>query len=326
MIISKTPFRISLFGGGTDYPIWYNNNSGRVISSTIDKYAIISLRTLPPFFQHKYRIIYSIIECVNKFNEIKHPAVREILKSFNLKEGLEIHYDGDLPARSGLGSSSSFTVGLLNILNHLNDIKVSKKKLAEQAIDFEQNIMKENVGSQDQIAAAYGGLNEIVFKKNRFTVNSLNLDKENLNKLQKSICLCFSGKSRFASNIAKKKTSNIKSKTKIFEELESYANEGIKIIKAKSIDLKLLGNLLNESWNSKKKLSKIVTNDEIDYIYNKGIQAGAYGGKILGAGGGGFIIFIADSDRMDYIKKKLKPFTTLNINFSFEGSKIYKIF
>ena len=181
MIISKTPYRISFFGGGSDYPAWYRRNGGAVLSTTIDKYIYITCRELPPFFEHKYRIVWSKIETVKNIKQIKHHAVREMLKHYKIKSGLEIHYDGDLPARSGMGSSSVFVVGLMNALNNYSDIKKEKKQLAKDSIKFEQKILKEAVGSQDQVAATYGGFNKIIFKTNGdFNVKPVNIKKKTL--------------------------------------------------------------------------------------------------------------------------------------------------
>ena len=204
MIISKTPYRISFFGGGSDYPSWYLKNGGAVLSSTIDKYIYISCRDLPQFFKHKYRIVWSQIETVQNINQIKHRAVKEMLRYYKIKNGLEIHYDGDLPARSGVGSSSVFVVGLMNLLNQFQGIKLNKKKLAKKSINFEQKILRDAVGSQDQIAATYGGFNKIIFKAGGdFKVNSVNVNKKTLIKLNKNLLLVYTGIKRTAHDIAK---------------------------------------------------------------------------------------------------------------------------
>ena len=205
MIVSKTPFRISFFGGGTDYPKWYLKYGGKVISTSIDKYCYISCRELPPFFSHNHRIVYSKIENAKKINQIKHPVVRAILTRFNVKRGLEIHHDGDLPAKSGIGSSSSFTVGMLNALYAMQKKKINKFQLANQAIFLEQNILRENVGSQDQIAAAYGGFNYINFSKNgTFKILKNNFKKKNINRIEESIVLCYTSLARISGHVAKK--------------------------------------------------------------------------------------------------------------------------
>src|SRR3989339_554956 len=199
MIISKTPFRISFFGGGTDYPVWYKENTGAVLSATIDKYCYISVRYLPPFFEHKHRIVYSRIENVKRINEIQHPVVKALLKLFKFERGVEIHHDGDLPARSGLGSSSAFTVGMLNSLYALQGKIISKNELAKQAIHVERDILRENVGSQDQIAVACGGLNKITFRSDHnFKIDPITLNRERINLLESHLMLIFTGLSRFA--------------------------------------------------------------------------------------------------------------------------------
>ena len=199
MIISKTPFRISLFGGGTDYPSWYRDNGGSVLATAIDKYCYISCRHLPPFFEHKHRVVYSKVESVKEINEIQHPAVRAVLSTLGTNEGLEIHHDGDLPARSGLGSSSSFTVGLINALNALKGQQTSKEDLAKQAIYIEQEVLKENVGSQDQILAAFGGFNRIDFNSDdSFNITPVIINKDLTGQLQNHMLLFFTGLSRYA--------------------------------------------------------------------------------------------------------------------------------
>ncbi|MBT4258800.1 MAG: kinase, partial [Nitrospina sp.] len=211
MIISKTPFRISLFGGGTDYPSWYRDNGGSVLATAIDKYCYISCRHLPPFFEHKHRIVYGKVESVKDIEEIQHPVVRAVLSTLGTRAGLEIHHDGDLPARSGLGTSSSFTVGLINAMNAMKGLQTSKDDLAKQAIYIEQEVLKENVGSQDQILAAFGGFNKIDFNTDdSFNITPVIINKELTCKLQDHMLLFFTGLSRYASDIAKDKLANIK--------------------------------------------------------------------------------------------------------------------
>ena len=213
MIISKTPFRISLFGGGTDYPSWYRDNGGSVLATAIDKYCYISCRHLPPFFDHKHRIVYSKVESVKEIKEIQHPVVRAVLSTLGTRAGLEIHHNGDLPARSGMGSSSSFTVGLINAINAMKGLQTSKDDLAKQAIYIEQEVLKENVGSQDQILAAFGGFNKIDFNADdSFNITPVIINKDLTCKLQDHMLLFFTGLSRYASDIAKAKIANIKNK------------------------------------------------------------------------------------------------------------------
>ncbi len=324
MIISSTPFRVSLFGGGTDYPAWFKKNGGSVISFAINKYCYISIRPLPSFFDYKYRFVYSKEERVNNFNKIEHPAIKGVLSfmKWDINKTFELHHDGDLPARSGLGSSSSFTVGLLNALYSYNNKRFEKKKIANQAIFIEQNLLKENVGCQDQIIASYGGLNKIIFQKNDFEVKPINLTKKNTKKFEESIVLVYSGISRIADSFAKEKINSIKLKNKYFYEISNLVDEAEKKLKNKKIDLKEIGILLNETWKLKRSISLNISNRTLDSIYNKGIKHGALGGKLLGAGGGGFIAFIIKKENKNNFIKKMKPLGCCSIKFDNHGSKI----
>ena len=322
MIISKTPYRISFFGGGSDYPSWYLKNGGSVLSSTIDKHIYITCRNLPPFFDHKYRFVWSQIEKVKSVNQIKHNAVREMLKYYKMKNGLEIHYDGDLPARSGVGSSSVFVVGLMNLLNNFIGKKIKKEKLARESIIFEQDILKEVVGSQDQIAAVYGGFNKIIFKKNgNFNVNKININLNKINNLNKNLLLVYTGYKRTAHDIAKSYVNKLRStKEKHILRILSYVKEGEYILKEGKLDD--FGKLLHESWLEKKRLSTSISNSKIDDIYNRAIKNGALGGKLLGAGGGGFFLFYVPHLKKRYFLRKMNYLTNVPFKFSFKGSEI----
>ena len=322
MIISKTPYRISFFGGGSDYPSWYLKNGGAVLSSTIDKYIYISCRDLPQFFKHKYRIVWSQIETVQNINQIKHRAVKEMLRYYKIKNGLEIHYDGDLPARSGVGSSSVFVVGLMNLLNQFQGIKLNKKKLAKKSINFEQKILRDAVGSQDQIAATYGGFNKIIFKAGGdFKVNSVNVNKKTLIKLNKNLLLVYTGIKRTAHDIAKTYVNKLQNTKKShILEICNFVKEGEKALQKNNLND--FGRLLHESWLEKKKLSSSISNSSVNDIYNKAIKNGALGGKILGAGGGGFFLFYVPQYKQNYFIKSLEKLINVPFNFSFEGSKI----
>lgn len=322
MIISRTPFRISFFGGGTDYPAWYKDNHGAVFATTINKYCYISCRYLPPFFEHKSRIIYSRMEQVKKTSEIQHPAVRACLTLMKVKEGVEIHHDGDLPARTGLGSSSSFTVGLINSLSGLRGNIVSKMELAEKAIHVEQDMLKENVGSQDQISASHGGLNLIEFSgDHRFKIHPVTIGQERLNLLQDHLLLFFTGLSRYASEIAGEQIKRIPHNKSELNEMFNMVHHAVDIVNSNA-DINKFGKLLNESWQIKRRLSRLITTPEIDEMYSSAMRAGAIGGKLLGAGGGGFILFFAPPEKHDNIKRKLK--NLLHVPFKFEnfGSQI----
>lgn len=323
MIISRTPFRISFFGGGTDYPTWFQEHGGVVLATTIDKYCYISCRYLPPFFEHKYRVVYSKIENVKTISEIDHPAVRAVLGYMECNEGLEIHHDGDLPARSGLGSSSSFTVGLLNTLMALKGRYISKEDLASSAIHIEQNIIQESVGSQDQISAAFGGFNRIEFRRDgSFQVVPVILTKERLSELQGNLMLFFTGLSRMASEIAKSKIDNFKNKEAELKLMQSMVDEAIAVVQGENGSLKDFGKILDESWRYKRSLSNRVSTPEIDEIYDTAIKMGATGGKILGAGGGGFLLLFVRPELQEKIREKLKHLVYVPFRFENTGSRV----
>jgi D-glycero-alpha-D-manno-heptose-7-phosphate kinase len=323
MIISKTPFRISLFGGGTDYPSWYRENGGSVLATAIDKYCYISCRHLPPFFEHKHRIVYSKVENVKEIKEIQHPSVRAVLSTLATNSGLEIHHNGDLPARSGIGSSSSFTVGLINVINALKGEQISKEDLAKQAIYIEQKVLKESVGSQDQILASFGGFNRINFyPDDTFDIAPVIISKGLTDQLQSHMLLFFTGFSRFSSAIARDKMANFKSRFRELTQIKQMVDEGLSILQSPSTPITELGKLLHESWQLKRSLSDKVSTPEIDTIYQAGLSAGAIGGKILGAGGGGFILFFAKPENHKNICKSLKGLVQVSFCFDNIGSKI----
>jgi len=323
VIITKTPYRISFFGGGTDHPLWFKEHGGKVLATTIDKYCYISLRHLPPFFDHKYRIVYSQIEDINSINEIKHPAVKEVLKYFHSNEGVEIHHDGDLPARSGLGSSSSFTVGLINAMNALEGKYCSPYELSSAAIHIEQDLIKECVGSQDQISAAYGGFNEIeFFKDGTFSVEPKLISQERKRELNDHLMLFFTGVSRLSSEIAESLISNMENCSSQLHELQNMVDEGSKILSNTNIPLEEFGKLLDRTWRNKRSLSNMITNTKIDDLYSAAIKAGALGGKILGAGGGGFVLFFVKPEHQEKVKTALSNFTYVPFKFDNTGSKV----
>jgi D-glycero-alpha-D-manno-heptose-7-phosphate kinase len=319
MIITKTPYRISFFGGGTDLNQWFSENGGAVISTSIDKYCYISCRFLPKFFDHKYRFVYSQIEDVLKIDEIKHPAIKGLLQHLDWEDGIELHHDGDLPARSGLGSSSSFTVGMLNALSALKGNHISKYELAKQAIHIEQKVLNENVGCQDQIAAAFGGFNKIEFYgMDSFKVSPIIIPDERLVQLQDNLLLFFTGISRFASEIEKSKIKNFSSKKIELTKMYEMVDHSIDILVNRNKDIDDFGRLLNDGWQYKKSLSNMVTNNEVDGIYEIAMKSGALGGKLLGAGGGGFILFYAPKLQHKNIINKLKHL--IHVPFKFENS------
>jgi len=323
MIISRTPFRISFFGGGTDYPAWYKQHKGAVLATSINKYCYITCRYLPPFFDHKHRIMYGKEELVHKISEIEHPAVRESLNFMGIQQGVEIHYDGDLPARAGLGTSSSFTVGLLNSLYALKGKMVTKRKLALDAIHIEQEMIKENVGSQDQVTTAFGGFNKVEFNgDDHFQVQPITLSSEKYENLQNHLMLFFTGFSRTASDIAKEQIKKTPEKKKELHRMKEIVDEAITVLNDNDTDLTDFGKLLHENWMIKRKLTSKITTNTIDKIYNDAIKSGALGGKLLGAGGGGFTLFFVEPNKQKKVKEKLKKMLYVPFKFEKLGSQI----
>jgi D-glycero-alpha-D-manno-heptose-7-phosphate kinase len=322
LIISRTPFRISFFGGGTDYPAWYLRHGGTVLATTIDKYCYITCRYLPPFFEHKYCIVYSKIENRHTIDEIAHPAVREVLRFVGEERGVEVHHDGDLPARSGMGSSSAFTVGLLHALHALQGRIVHKKQLATESIHLEQNVLKETVGSQDQVLAAYGGLNQVVFQPGgEISVRPVTISPARIRELNSHLMLFYTGIKRTASNVAETYVNGIDDRKRQLRIMRDLVEEGISILNSND-DIKAFGELLNEAWQAKRSLSKHVSNVEVDDLYSRAQSAGAIGGKLTGAGGGGFLLLFAEPERHEQIKTELETLIHVPFNFEFSGSQI----
>ncbi len=323
MVITRTPFRISFFGGGTDYPIWYRKNRGAVIGTSINKFCYVTCRILPPFFKYNYRIRYTKQEYTKKISQIKHPSVRECLNFLKINSSLEIQHNADLPAFTGLGTSSAFTVGLLNSLYGLFGNRVDKKKLAKDAIHIEQNMIKENVGSQDQTLASYGGFNKILFGgKDEIKIMPINIGKKRLNYLQNHLMLFFTGITRQASGIAGTQIKSTPKKSKELKAMLQIVDKAYKILTSKDTKLDQFGKLLNENWKIKRSLTHKITNETIDLIYNSALSAGAIGGKLLGAGGGGFMLFYVKPDSHETIRKKLKKLLYVPFSFEYQGSKI----
>ena len=321
MIISKTPYRISFFGGGTDYPSWFKENKGKILSTTIDKYVYLSLKDLGPYFSYKHRVIWSKVENVNDAKLIQHNVVREMLEYFKIKSGVEIHYQGDLPARSGMGSSSSFVVGLMNAFLIKKKIKVSKMNLAKRSIFFEHKILKEIVGIQDQISASFGGLNKLDIKKNgSFDVKKIEINKQ-IKNLDKNLVLLFTGIHRTANEIAGQYVSKLK-KDKVMEmkEINFQVEEAEQLLVKNKFDD--FGKLLNDGWKLKKSLSKIISNKKIDNLYEFSMNNGAMGGKLLGAGGGGFMLLYIPHHKQKKFFKKIKHVINVPFNFTEESSQI----
>ncbi len=322
MIITRTPLRVSFFGGGTDYPAWFRENGGAVLATTIDKYTYLHCRYLPPFFDFRSRIVWSKIEQVQQPSEIAHPAIRGVLEWMKISEGVEIHHHGDLPARTGLGSSSSFSVGLLHALHALRGELVSKRKLAEEAIFVEQQVLQENVGVQDQIQSAFGGLNRIDIRTDgSFEVTPLVVRAERLAGLQKHLLLLYTGLSRTASEIAAEQIATVGSKTAELKAMREMVDQGERILVGTG-DLREFGRLLDESWKLKRSLSSKIAPSFVNEIYDTARQAGADGGKLLGAGGGGFMLIFVTPDKRASVLKSLQKLLPVPFQFERSGTQI----
>lgn len=323
MIISRTPFRISFFGGGSDYAPWFREHGGQVIGTTIDKYCYLSVRPLPPFFEHRNRIVWSKIEMVNSIDEIEHPTVRAVLSQQGFAEGLEITHQGDLPARSGLGSSSSFTTGLLNVLMALKGRSISKRDLANEAIRIEQEVMKEAVGSQDQVWAAYGGLNRIQFNADgTYMVSPLIVSREKKRRLAGSLMLFFTGISRSGVEIAARQIDRLEKHEVDLHAVVQLVDEAARLLEGSDDPTEELGRLMHEAWMMKRTMAVGVTTPHVDDIYQAGLDAGAIGGKLLGAGGGGFLLFVVPPERQARVKERLSELVHVTFDFENEGSRI----
>lgn len=323
MIICRTPFRVSLFGGGTDHPAWYLDHGGSVLGTTINKYCYLAVRSLPPFFEYKHRVVYSRIELVNEISEIVHPSVRACMQEMGITKGLEIHHDGDLPARSGLGSSSSFTVGLLNALHAFRGEMVSSKALAKEAIRVEQDVIREAVGSQDQVWAAYGGINRINFAHDGgFDVQPVIITPERKQALNDHMMLFFTGFARTASEVEAEKIASLQQHKTQLRALGAMVDEGMQILQSPNGDVREIGELLNEGWRLKKEMSDKVTTGAIDEIYDAAMDAGALGGKLLGAGGGGFLLLIVAPEDQPKVRERLADLTHVSVNIGSPGSRI----
>ncbi len=323
MIISRTPFRISFFGGGTDYPAWYREHGGAVLSTAINKYCYITCRYLPPFFDYKYRVRYYQREEANSIDEIQHPSVRECLTFMKLTGGVDIVHHADLPARSGLGSSSTFTVGLLHALHALKHEMPTKRELAINAIHIEQDRIKESVGSQDQTIAAFGGLNKIEFGgPHEILVRPIMLHPSKLERLEHRLMLFFTGFPRTASDVAKEQIQQIPAKKNNLQQMMQLVGEAIEILQNKGDRLEDFGRLLHEQWRIKQDMSSNISNGHIDAIYQAGLKAGALGGKLLGAGGGGFMLFFVRPEQQGQVKEALKHLLYVPLRFDHLGSQI----
>ena len=322
MIITRTPFRVSFFGGGTDYPSWVSQNGGAVISTSIDKYCYISARVLPPFFAHRHRIVHSLIENVQNIKDIQHPAVRAILSATPPPHGLEIHHTGDLPARSGLGSSSAFVAGLLHALSLLEDKKPTAHELAEQASHTEHHLLKENVGFQDQIACAHGGLNRIDFHKDgSYRLNPLSLPANKLVEFENHTMLFFSGITRIASEIAGAMVNKIGLIEDELHQMRALVEKAQDSLLDPSRPIEEIGTLLHDGWMLKRRFHPRISSPVLDGYYEKARAAGAIGGKLLGAGGGGFLLFFVPPRDQAHVRAALQPLIEIPFRFEQQGSR-----
>jgi D-glycero-alpha-D-manno-heptose-7-phosphate kinase len=322
MIISRTPFRISFFGGGTDYPAWYRKYGGRVLVTTIDKYCYLACRYYPPFFDHRFRISYIKSENCRTIGEISHPAVRGVLRYLNWDRGLEIHHVADLPARGGMGSSSSFTVGLLHALYGLKGKMLSKQQLSQESVHIEQEVLRETVGSQDQTSTAYGGLNHIIFSPNgEISVRPVTLSTERMRELESHLMLLYTGVKRTASDVAQSYVQNLAEKKQHLAALAEMVDEGMSILYSDQ-DITDFGRLLHKAWQVKRAFSAKVSNTHVDDMYESAISAGALGGKILGAGGGGFMVLFVPPEHQRQVREKLRNFIHVPFRFELSGSQI----
>jgi D-glycero-alpha-D-manno-heptose-7-phosphate kinase len=323
MVITSTPLRISFFGGGTDYPVWYRENSGAVLSTTINKSCYITCRRLPPFFEYHSRISYSKVENVRRNDAIEHPSVRGCLQFLGIHEGVEVHHVADLPARTGLGTSSAFTVGLLLGLYALQDRMRDKHALAKDAIYVEQELLQEAVGAQDQVNAAYGGFNRINFQANgEIEVKRVLASPNRLAELERNLALYFTGFARTASEIAQEQVKMTPQRKLELDTMLQLVAEAESIVTNPTRSLNEFGRLLHEGWQIKRSLTQKITNASIDEIYEAGLSAGALGGKLLGAGGGGFMLFFVPPERRQAVRERLKKLLCIPFSFASRGSHV----
>jgi len=321
MIIAKTPFRMSFFGGGTDVEEYFKENGGAVLSTTFDKYCYANVRHLPRFFDYRTELSYSNIERVETLEEIQHPAIRNAMEMLDMHE-IRLTYEGDLPARSGLGTSSSFAVGMLNAFYVLKGKYADKKKLADDAIYLERILCKEAGGWQDQIAASYGGLNRIDFHEHGYEVTPIIIDQERKNQLNKNLMMFFTGFTRFSSEVHKSAALDKVEKKAQLKEMHALVDEAEKVLQNKETKLEEFGRLLDYTWQLKRQTGKAISSSSIDEFYEKGIAAGAIGGKLLGAGGGGFLVFYVEPEHRQAVKTAMSDLLYVPFEFENTGTKI----
>lgn len=321
MIITRTPFRMSFFGGGTDMKEFFNEHGGAVISTTFDKYCYVTVRHLPPFFDFKNELTYSKIERTSTTEEIIHPAIRNAMQYLNMND-IRLTYEADLPARSGLGTSSSFAVGMLNAFHSLNGVYASKKQLADEAIHLERDLCNEAGGWQDQIAASFGGFNRIDFSDNSYEVTPIIISKQKKEQLNNNLMMFFTGFTRFSSDVQKANASGRIDKTQQKLEMLRLVDEAEKVLQNKERNLDDFGYLLNTTWNLKRQTGSAISTNSIDELYDKGIKAGALGGKLLGAGGGGFLVFYVTPEKQESVRHAMQDLLYIPFKFENNGTKV----
>lgn len=321
MIITKTPFRMSFFGGGTDLPDFFRENGGAVLSTTFDKYCYVTVRHLPPFFDYSSEICYARTERVTRVADIEHPAVRNAMAMLDMHE-LRLTYEADLPSRSGLGTSSSFAVGMLNAFYALKGKYADKKRLADDAIKLERELCREAGGWQDQIAAAFGGLNRINFDADGYTVDPVIISPERKSALEDSLMMFFTGFTRFSADVQVSLRSSMRDKTAELREMLALVDVAENVLVDKSVPLDDFGRLLDETWKLKRGISSSVSTDSIDGIYASARTAGALGGKLLGAGGGGFLVFYVPADRRDEVMRAMEGLMYVPFRFENGGTRV----
>ncbi|MBQ4604152.1 MAG: kinase, partial [Clostridia bacterium] len=322
MIISQTPVRMSFFGGGTDFPEFYKEHSGSVISTTFNKYCHVIVRPLPPkLFEYKTKLMYAQIEEVASVDDIKHPAIRNAMKWLGL-ERIFLNYDADIPAKTGLGTSSAFSVGMLNAFYTMQGITKTKRELADDAIYLERTLCNEEGGIQDQIAAAYGGFNRIDFNADGYTVTPLDISAERKQKLSDNLMVFFTGLSRYSFHVQKATKSMLGKRTQELLEILGMVDDAEKILTDPLCSLDDFGLMLNETWMLKRSISSEISNSMIDDIYIKALKAGALGGKLLGAGGGGCLLFYVPEEKQKSVRLALSDLYEIDFEFESEGTKI----
>ncbi|MDD6135469.1 MAG: kinase [Selenomonadaceae bacterium] len=321
MIITKTPFRMSFFGGGTDMKEFYEQYGGAVLSTTFDKYCYVTVRHLPRFFDYTSEFAYANIERVKEVEEIKHPLIRNLMKFKDMHE-IRLSYEADLPARTGLGTSSSFAVGMLNAFYGMKGKRVDKRRLADEAIYAERVLCKEAGGIQDQIAAAFGGLNRIDMTKGGYKVTPVIISNQRKREFNDNLMLFFTGFSRFSSDIQKGTKKNLADKTKQLLEMKALVDQAEDILTDAHSDLNEFGRLLDYTWRLKRGISDTISTDSIDAIYDRALKAGATGGKLLGAGGGGFLLFYVEQDKQASVMKALQDLLYVPFQFETEGTQV----